>query len=164
MGSGLELFHSVNVWVSIKKNYSILISIPEIFLSIAQNYNYRIIYTQNYIYSYSKVSSSAVQKLARKNQAECCRFGFRCGGFREIQFKGLNKRLGSGMLFTAGGKMLIHSNSSSLCIKRGYCHAFVLLQGFALTYPAKTLDWKAVILSEKSSKLMNSILWGPWHF
>lgn len=117
-------------------------SSPEIFPCIAQNY----------IYSYSEVSSSAVQKLVRKIQAECCIFVLICVGFREIQFKGLNKRSGSGMLFTAGGKMLIHSNSSSLCIKRGYCHAFVLMQGFAITYPAKTLDWKAIVLSEKSSK------------
>lgn len=96
--------------------------------------------------------SPLVQKLVRKNQAECCIFGFICVGFREIQFKGPYKRSGSGMLFTAGGKMIIHSNSSSPCTKRGHCHAFVLMQGFAITYPANTLDWKAIILSEKPSK------------
>lgn len=151
MENGLELFPSVNVRVS--KTINILILIPEIFLCIAQNY----------IYPYSEVSS--VQQLVGKNQAECCIFGFLCVGFREIQLKGLNKRSGSGMLFTAGGKMLIHSNSSSLCIKRGYCHAFVLMQGFAITYPAKTLDWKAVILAEKSRKNHEFHTLRPlWHF
>lgn len=63
--------------------------------------------------------------MVRKNQEEPCMFGFRSvdSGFREIQFKGLYKRLGSGMLFKAEGKMLIRSNSFSLCIKRGYFHA-----------------------------------------
>lgn len=66
-------------------------------------------------------------------------FGFRCVGssFREIQFKGLYKRPGSGMLFTAEGKMLIHSNSFSLCIKRGHCHDFAtVIHVLAITCPA----------------------------
>lgn len=79
------------------------------------------------------------KKMVRKNQEEPCMFGFRCvdSSFRETEFKGLCKRPGSGMLFTAEGKMLIHSNSFSLCIKRGYCHAFATaICGFAITCPA----------------------------
>lgn len=67
---------------------------------------------QNYIYSCSEASYCAVQNEIRKNQEAAYMFGFICVdfGYREIQFIGLCERLGSGMLFTAEGKMLIHSN------------------------------------------------------
>lgn len=45
MESGLEPFHSANVCVSIIKNYSILIPVPERFHSIYNMEYYRIIYT-----------------------------------------------------------------------------------------------------------------------
>lgn len=53
-----------------------------------------------------------MQNEIRKNQEAAYMFGFICVdfGYREIQFIGLCERLGSGMLFTAEGKMLIHSN------------------------------------------------------
>lgn len=75
-----------------------------------------------------------MQKEIRKNQEAAYMFGFICVdfGYREIQFIGLCERLGSGMLFTAEGKMLIHSNSFSRYIKRGHCHALQLLCIFLL--------------------------------